>query len=132
MLLEPWISPGERGECAMVDGANRSALLLVKMVHTVVWAFFVFCILAIPVLTLRGRLMAAAWFAGIVLVEVAVLAMNRWSCPLTPVAARYTDERRDNFDIFLPEWLARHNKSIFGALYLAGLALLIAKWIMQR
>ncbi len=116
----------------MVDGANRSALLLVKMVHTVVWAFFVFCILAIPVLTLRGRFVAAAWFAGIVLVEVLVLAMNRWSCPLTPVAARYTDERRDNFDIFLPEWLARHNKEIFGALYLAGLALLIAKWIMQR
>jgi len=116
----------------MVDGANRSALLLVKMVHTVVWAFFVFCILAIPVLTLCGRLVAAAWFAGIVLVEVAVLAMNRWSCPLTPVAARYTDERRDNFDIFLPEWLARHNKSIFGALYVAGLALLIARWIMQR
>ena len=38
-----------------------------------------------------------------------------------PVAARYTDERRANFDIWLPEWLARHNQSIFGTLFVAGL-----------
>jgi hypothetical protein len=31
--------------------------------------------------------------------------------------ARYTDDRHYNFDIYLPEWLAKHNKSIFGALY---------------
>ena len=40
--------------------------------------------------------------------------------PLTAWAARYTTDRRDNFDIYLPLWLARHNKSIFGALYVAG------------
>jgi hypothetical protein len=28
-------------------------------------------------------------------------------CPLTGIAARYTDDRRDNFDIYLPPWLAR-------------------------
>jgi len=113
-------------------GANRRALLLVKAAHSVIWVFFVLCIAAIPVLTLNGRLGAAAWFAGIVLLEVAVLALNRWTCPLTPIAARFTDDRRDNFDIFLPEWLARHNKSIFGALYLAGVALLLVRWVVER
>ena len=113
------------------DAANRRALLLVKTVHSVVWVFFVVCIAAVPVLTLRGRLGAAAWFAGIVLLEVLVLGLNRWTCPLTPIAARYTDDRRDNFDIFLPEWLARHNKSVFGVLYLAGLVLLLGAWIAR-
>lgn len=113
------------------DGANRRALLLVKTVHSVVWVFFVLCIAAVPVLTLSGRLGAAAWFAGIVLAEVLVLALNRWTCPLTPVAARYTEDRRDNFDIFLPEWLARHNKTVFGSLYLAGLLLLLVTWIAR-
>jgi hypothetical protein len=28
--------------------------------------------------------------------------------------------RRDNFDIYLPLWLARRNKAIFGALFVLG------------
>jgi hypothetical protein len=47
---------------------------------------------------------------------VLVLIANDESCPLTGVAARYTVDRRDNFDIYLPEWLARHNKLIFGSI----------------
>ncbi len=108
--------------------ADRKALLLVKSIHTVVWAFFVACITAVPVLTWRGDLVTASWFAGIVLVEVVVILLNRWSCPLTPVAARYTDDRRANFDIFLPEWLARYNKEVFGALYVAGVVYLVVSW----
>jgi hypothetical protein len=41
--------------------------------------------------------------------------------PLTAIAERYTDDRRANFDIWLPEWLARHNKSIFGTMFVLGL-----------
>ena len=108
---------------------DRRALLVVKTIHSAIWVFFVLCIAAIPVLTLRGRLGAAAWFAGIVMLEVLVLAFNRWTCPLTPIAARFTDDRRDNFDIFLPEWIARHNKNVFGALYIAGCVLLLVTWI---
>jgi hypothetical protein len=62
--------------------------------------------------------------AGLVFVEVAVLAVNGGRCPLTAVAARYTDDRRDNFDIYLPLWLARYNKLIFGTLFVVGLLLL--------
>jgi len=112
----------------MQSGDDHKALLAVKTVHTIVWAFFVLCIAAIPVLTMRGELVAAAWFAGIVFVEVLVIVLNRRRCPLTPLAARYTEDRRANFDIFLPEWLARHNQTIFGALYLAGVAYLILRW----
>jgi len=109
--------------------ADTRQLLLVKIVHTVVWVFFVVCIVAIPVLGWQDRLGAAGVFIGIVFVEVLVLLFNGWRCPLTPVAARYTEDRRDNFDIFLPEWLARHNKTIFGTMYVAGVVFVAYRWL---
>ena len=109
--------------------ADDRRVRLIKLVHTVVWAGFAGCIVAIPVLALQQRFRLAALLALIVLGEVVVLALNRWRCPLTPIAARYTDDRRANFDIYLPEWLARYNKEIFGPLYLAGVVLLAVRWM---
>jgi hypothetical protein len=105
-----------------------AALVAIKTLHTVVWAFFVGCIVAIPVAAYSGAFGIAAWAAGAVLLEVLVLAVNRWRCPLTGVAARHTDDRRHNFDIYLPVWLARHNKTIFGMLFVAGLAYAAFAW----
>lgn len=99
-----------------------ATLRLVRLVHTVVWAFFVAAILAIPLAAWQGRVRLFWALTAIVLVEVAVLALNGLACPLTAVAARYTDDRRDNFDIYLPLVVARCNKQIFGTLYAAGVA----------
>jgi len=107
---------------------HSSALKAIKALHTFVWAIFASCIVAIPLAGWRGEYRAAAWLAAIVALEVAVLAVNGGRCPLTAVAARHTGDRRANFDIYLPEWLARHNKLIFGALYLAGMAFVFARW----
>ena len=105
-----------------------SLLVIVKIAHTVAWAFFAGCILAIPVASWRGRHSAAAWLSGIVLAEVIVLVVNGWRCPLTTLAARFTEERHDNFDIYLPLWLARHNKLIFGVLYVLGMIYAYVRW----
>ena len=105
------------------------ALVVVRVVHTVVWAFLASCILLIPVLAVAGRLRLALVLTAMVVCEVAVLAVNRMRCPLTDVAARYTDERSDNFDIYLPRWLARNNKRVFGTLFLAGEAVLVWCWL---
>lgn len=113
----------------MTPFASRLAMLTwIKLLHTAVWAFFVACIVLLPVAAHAGRFGWAAGLAGFVLLEVLVLAANRWRCPLTGVAARHTADRRDNFDIFLPVWLARHNKTIFGSLFLAGLAYAVLQW----
>ena len=104
-------------------------LRAIKVLHTAVWAGFAGCIVAIPVLTLQARFRLAAVLALVVFGEVVVLAVNRWRCPLTPIAARYTTDRRANFDIYLPEWLARYNKEIFGPLYLAGVVFLVVRWV---
>lgn len=105
-----------------------SMLHAVKAFHTVVWAFFAGCIIAIPIVAWRGALDSAFVLIAIVSVEVVVILVNKWRCPLTNVAARYTDDRRDNFDIYLPLWLARYNKLIFGWLFVAGLGVTLARW----
>jgi hypothetical protein len=104
-------------------------LVAIKAAHTLVWALFAGCIVAIPFASWQGEHRAAAWLMAIVFVEVAVLALNRMRCPLTGWAGRYTDDRRDNFDIYLPLWLARRNKLIFGALYVAGSAFALVRWL---
>jgi hypothetical protein len=96
-------------------------LRVIKVVHTVVWAVFAGSILAIPVCVARGNMTVAWLLIGFVFLEVVVLLVNRMRCPLTDLAGRYTTERRDNFDIYLPLWIARHNKEIFGGLYAAGI-----------
>lgn len=105
-----------------------AALRIVRTVHTIVWAFFVTCIVAIPIMAWHERHTAAFVLALVVFVECVVLLFNHWRCPLTDVAARYTADRRDNFDIYLPEWLARLNKHVFGGLYVAGIVYALARW----
>ena len=108
---------------------DRRALVTVKVVHTLAWAFFVACILALPVASWYGDHSTAAVLAAVVLLEGLVLVANGWRCPLTLLAERYTDERHDSFDIYLPTWLARHNKLIFTVLYGIGLVYALARWL---
>ena len=97
-----------------------AALAAIRWIHTVVWAFFVAVIVAIPVAAWYRRPDLFWLFTAIVCIEVAVLTFNHLRCPLTGVAARYTEDRRDNFDIYLPLWLARYNKHVFGTLFVLG------------
>jgi hypothetical protein len=62
------------------------------------------CIVAIPLAGARHLFHWAAILTGVVL----------------PWAALYTTERAANFDIYLPLWLARHNQTVFGTLFVAG------------
>ena len=107
------------------------ALFTVKLVHTGVWLFFATCIVAVPFAARMGHFGLAGALIVAVLLETCVLLANRGSCPLTAVAARYTKDRNANFDIFLPLWLARNNKRIFGTLYLCGLVYTGFLWLQS-
>jgi hypothetical protein len=115
----------------MVVKHKRAALIAVKALHTAVWAFFVGCIAAIPVAGARGQFFRAAVFSALLLLECAVLAMNGGRCPLTDLAGRYTEDRADNFDIYLPLWLASNNKIIFGTLFTFAETFVLARWIFR-
>jgi Flp pilus assembly pilin Flp len=109
-----------------------SALHAVKLLHTLVWAIFALAILSIPVFAWIAEYSYAAVLISLVLAEVLVLLANGLRCPLTTIAARFTADRRDNFDIYLPAWLARHNQRIFGTLYALGTAFTTALWIQRH
>lgn len=107
------------------------SLQAIKILHTLVWAFFAACILAIPLAAWSMRFDRAVLLITIVLVEIFVLALNAWRCPLSGIAARYTDHSSDNFDIYLPAWMARHNKTIFGAIFAAGVLFTAGRYLWR-
>ncbi|OQW63480.1 MAG: hypothetical protein A4S17_06950 [Proteobacteria bacterium HN_bin10] len=114
-----------------IEAVNTlTRLRVVKTLHTLIWAFFASCVFAIPWAAWFGSLRLALLLIAIVLVEVAVLALNAWRCPLQDVAARYTSDRSGNFDIYLPAWLAQRTMIIFGPLFALGLLATALRWAL--
>jgi len=107
-------------------------LTAIKILHTAIRAIMAGSILALPITAMMRRFRLSAILTGLILAECAVLAFNGGRCPLTDVAARYTAERADNFDIYLPLWLARYNKIIFGALFLGGEIVLVGSFLSAK
>src|SRR4030095_11041365 len=113
------------------SGDDLFMLRLVKIIHTIAWAFFGGATLYVLYAGITGTINRWVWMAiGAVLFEAMVLFVNKWTCPITPIAARYTDDRRHNFDIYLPEWLAKHKKTIFTILFVIGLVLVILRVLL--
>jgi len=103
-------------------------LRVVKAIHTLVWAIMASAVFYVLYVGISGEKQGFVWLAiGLIVLETGVLLINRWRCPLSDVAARYTEEQRDNFDIYLPQWLARHNKTIFGIMFGIGLLLVLLR-----
>jgi hypothetical protein len=107
------------------------ALVAIKLLHTAVWVFFVICIVAVPIAAALHRFALAALFAGCVLLECLVLVLNRCRCPLTDVAARLAPDDVPNFDIYLPAWVAKYNKQIFGTIFVLGGIFALAEWLVR-
>jgi hypothetical protein len=53
--------------------------------------------MAIPLATAARRLGLATTLSGLVLIECAILAVNRCRCPLTGWARRYSADRAEKF-----------------------------------
>jgi hypothetical protein len=106
-------------------------LVAIKLIHTAVWAVLACSILALPVVAFMRRFGWALILSAVVVGECSVLAANRGRCPLTDWAARFTSDRAANFDIYLPEWLARNNKVIFGILFAVNELFVLWRWLVQ-
>ena len=106
--------------------SSQSKLTIIKTIHTLIWAVFVSIIGYVLWSGLTGNITVYSWLAaGTVILEGGTLALFKGKCPLTVIAERYTKPVNDNFDIYLPNWLARYNKLIFTTIYCAGLALML-------
>ena len=101
-------------------------LILVKSIHSLIWTIMVASIAYILWSGITSNISIYTWLAiSAVLLETLVLAIFKGSCPLTIVARKYSDSTKENFDIYLPNWLAEYNKLIFGTLFLIALVLVL-------
>ena len=104
-------------------------LTVIKFVHTLVWVIMATATLYIIYAGVTNTFNTTLTISIFLLtLETLVLLFNKWKCPLTPLAEKYTSERTSNFDIYLPNWLAKYNKQIFGTLFLFGILLVLWNW----
>ncbi len=103
-------------------------LFWIKLVHTLIWLFFVIVIFYVLYSGITGNINIYTWVGiGLVIGEGAVLLIFKMFCPLTLLARKYSDSTKDNFDIFLPNWLAKNNKLIFTTIFLVGFILVLTR-----
>jgi hypothetical protein len=99
-------------------------LFIIKISHTIIWLFFNVVIFYLLYAVIVNKIDKWVWICiGLVLLEGFVLVLFIMFCPLTVIARKYSDSTKANFDIFLPNWLAKYNKLIYTSIF--GVAVLI-------
>ena len=89
-------------------------LTKIKIIHTIIWLFFNVVLFYMAYAVVVNKIDKYVWL-GIALIigEGIVLLTFKKMCPLTIIARKYSDSKKDNFDIYLPNWLAKNNKIIY-------------------
>ena len=55
---------------------GEQALVLVKLLHTAIWAVMASAVVGIPICAIRGRFRPAMWLSLLILVECLALALG--------------------------------------------------------
>ena len=105
---------------------KNKELLVIKSIHTLIWLFYNVVIFYLLYAVVANKIDKWVWICvGLVVVEGLVLLLFKWYCPLTVIARKYSASTKDNFDIFLPNWLARYNKLIYTSIFGISICILI-------
>jgi len=97
--------------------ADNVKLILTKSIHTLIWLFFNVVIFYMLYAVIVNKIDKWVWYGlGFFLLEGIILLIFKNYCPLTLIARKYSDSKKDNFDIYIPEWLAKNNKLIYTSL----------------
>lgn len=98
----------------MSDLQNETKLVIVKTIHTLIWVFFNVVIFYMLYAALTNKIDHWLWIGyGLFLLEGLVLLAFKFYCPLTIIARKYSDSQKANFDIYIPNWLAKNNKLLY-------------------
>ena len=54
---------------------------------------------------------------GFIALEGLILLTFKSHCPLNLLARKYSNSTQDNFDIYLPSWLAKYTKLIYTTIF---------------
>lgn len=98
-------------------------LKTIKIIHTIIWIFFNIVLFYMAYAVLVNKIDRWVWIGiGLIVAEGIVLLIFKKMCPLTIIARKYSDSQKDNFDIYLPNWLAKYNKLIYTSFFIIILA----------
>ncbi|MCB0728230.1 MAG: hypothetical protein R2942_15085 [Ignavibacteria bacterium] len=111
--------------------SDNVKLILTKTIHTLIWIFFNVVIFYLLYAVLVNKIDKWVWIGlSLFLLEGIILIIFKNYCPLTLIARKYSDSDKDNFDIYIPEWLARYNKQIYSGLLIVIIIILIFRLIL--
>ena len=113
---------------------NEIKLRTIKIIHTAVWVFFNVVIFYMLYAVLVNKIDIWLWVCyGLILLEGLTLLAFKLYCPLTVMARKYSGSTKENFDIYLPNWLAKYNKQIYTSSLIAnGIAFPLAWWAASK
>ena len=113
----------------MID-INIKKLIVIKSIHTAIWIFYVFVFGYILFAGIFNRIDGFLWITiGLVILEGIILIVNRWKCPLTVIAYKYSNDHEIGFDIFLPRIIAKYNKTFFAIVFTLEILLILYRVI---
>ena len=105
---------------------ENAKLTLIKSIHTMIWLFFNVVIFYLLYAVIANKIDKWIWICiGLIVIEGIVLIVFKSICPVTLMARKYSNSTKDNFDIYLPNWLARHNKKIYSVIVIIAIIILI-------
>lgn len=103
-----------------------SKLVSIKILHTIIWVFFNVVLFYMAYAVIVNKIDKLVWVGvALILLEGIVLLIFRRMCPITLVARKYSDSTKANFDIFLPNWLAKNNKTIYTIIFVLIMCMLV-------
>jgi hypothetical protein len=112
--------------------SKNKKLLFIKSLHTVIWLFFNVVIFYLLYAAIANKIDIWVWICiALVLLEGLVLLAFKMFCPLTVIARKYSDSTRANFDIFLPNWLAKYNKLIYTSIFVVAVIIVVYRLFFE-
>jgi hypothetical protein len=107
---------------------DKQKLVTIKLIHTAIWVFFNVVIFYLLYAVLINKIDKWIWIGlSLIFLEGVVLLIFKNICPVTLVARKYSSSDRDNFDIYLPEWLARYNKQVYSSIVVLIMIILLVR-----
>ncbi len=113
--------------------SDANKLIAIKIIHTLIWIFFNIVIFYLLYAVLSNRIDKWVWICfGLIFVEGMILLVCKNVCPVTLIARQYSNSDKANFDIYLPNWLAKYNKEIYSTIVLVIILILVYRLLNNQ
>ena len=107
---------------------KNTNLIFIKVLHTAIWIFFNIVIFYFLYAVIIDKIDKWVWICiALIGLECLVLLVFKAVCPVTLIARKYSNSTKPNFDIYLPNWLAKYNKVTYTIIVLIGIGILICR-----